>query len=178
MPRRHFNRGSAVARGRKRKLVWVRGAVADVATASSGHIDLFSAFRTTAGITINLPGITIAGIRIRITIRVDDSATVDAAAGILFGASVQTLGITPTTTPVTQKELDYMLYQWCPLAMSSSIVTQGVPSSGSLYSFDISTKSKRRMEEVGQTLWLDWGTTGSISIEAISAEWSIPILLP
>jgi len=110
---------------------------------------------------------------------VDVASALDASTGILVAAHKADLTNIPVSDPVNEKQLDYMLYQWCPVAMAmSEVVGVGATAGDRIYAFDVSTKSSRKCEEIGDSIWFTWAMTGAINAEAISAEWSVPCLLP
>ena len=169
----------------RRKRVWARDAVEAVTPADQDIFtrDLLSDFRTAMGISVNLPGFTIGPIKIKISIRFDISVVNQPqtqAEGYMVGLIVDTIQGGPPDI-FAEPNADWMWWSWYPLTPPDDVstVSTTVPANTRLVSsIEIDCGSKRKLEEVGQTLFLVVQTTGEAEIGQITEFTSSLVFLP
>ena len=179
MPR-SFRSRSIRATSPRRKKVWARTIQTDTNPADVPYfVDLMEDFRTAMGITINLPGFTVGPIKIKIGLRFDIEVVQSQQMGYTVGLVVSDLAGTPPN-PQIQPDVDWMWWAWYPLVppqeqvlVSSTPVAQTV-----LTSIEIDCNSMRKMEEVGQTLFLVISATGGAIVDAVTTQGSTMVRLP
>ena len=173
--RRRFTRRSYP----QRKKIWVRDAVEQVSPVPSSHFrrDILADFRTQAGLSINLPGFTLGPFKIRIGIRFDITAAtpnLTQADGYLVGLVVDQVDATATLAPLPASvpNADWAWYQWYPLAPTDDVIVEAANAATNVQvvkTIEIDCKSMRKIEEVGQTMWLVVEGTGNAVIDEFTS---------
>jgi hypothetical protein len=143
--------------------------------------DLLADFRTSLGININLPGFTIWGIKIRISIRFDITTIYNQAFGYTVGLVVDDINGTPPD-PNVDVNSDWMWRTWYPLLPPTDIgqfsTTTAPTNTMFVRTVEIDCKSHRKMEEVGQSLFLVLSTTGGLELTEVTHQADVLVLLP
>jgi len=169
----------AVPPGR-RKRVWARFIDSNAALSELEYtFDMLSDFRTSAGINLNLPGVTIGRVRIRIQVRFDFSVVAgDSASGVTVGIYTQsqqsTAGRLSSASDLTD---DYLYWAWHPLALEGPTLVSSV-TTDCLVAFDIDSKAMRKMDEIGTGLFLNVQSTAATEIDGICVAGSVLLILP
>jgi len=144
-----MNRGrhsTSYRRGQRRKLVWAEtaqaGTIGQIGGAVS-NVDLLAGYRAAGGST---QGITIMRTHISYAVFLHSAAI--ANDGVALGLVIDDASATTTTLNTSQPYKDWML-------LTNKYPGAGsVSGTGYLYNFEIDLKSKRRCQELNQTLWL------------------------
>lgn len=132
-----------------------------------------SNWRTHAGISINLPEISVWRVKLKITIVITTAAAMQAQDGVLITAVTESVNLTlgnPLTVPFDQP---YMLYDGLFLGKSAQLVANGLPAAGTfvLYSeYDI--KAHRRLQAQDDTLFLTFSSMGQAQMTQCSIQQS------
>ena len=148
----------------RRRLVWsrTRNVFVGVGTAGDG-VDLLTQFRTAGEYGAQPLGVTITRVRGRIIL----SETTAVATNDFFGLGLviedRNSAVADVPKPFADDHVDWMA--WMPLARSGP---DGL--TGSFNSWEIDVRSQRRMDEVGQTLWLTMDA-------AVTSTWSATVVL-
>lgn len=174
--RRRYRAGAA-----RRKLIWARSLGLDFGTpipAAGTAVDLLANFRTDGGSSL---GATVTRVRIDL----DLVWTIDAATAIPFnqlavGVIVDQLQADQTEVPRpgVEEHADWMLWRRAGAVPDFSALTGTAGATiNTHHSFDV--RSQRKVEELGQTLWmvLDPTYTGS-NIVTANANASVLLKLP
>lgn len=187
MPRAFIRRGSytrAAAPGiavpyERRKRVWARTIESNTDLALDVTYDLLSDFRTSAGITINLPGVTIGRVRIKIQVHLDFSVTAGSSShGVVAGVYTQSQQSSGGRLQASSDLIDdYLYWGWHPASEAGEFFTVGTATDQS-YCFEIDSKAMRKMDEVGMGLFLNLATTGSINMVGSTIASSVLLILP
>lgn len=169
MPYRRFRRSSILPR-RRHKWQWIRQTFNNAApSASINSIDLLSNFKTHAGISINLPEMTIWRLRIKISIDVGiTGGTTTSNDGVLVTAFVDSSNqvvVSQLLDPMDQHDQLYdMLYTFKTISSSdNALVTNFVALYGE---YDI--KVHRKFNSLDDTQWLQLAASGNATIQNYS----------
>jgi len=181
--RRSFSSRRVITRAR-RKTQWARFTLNDVAPALAGSTyDLLGSYKTAAGITLNLPGITIGRIRFKVSITITVPAATAANDGCLLGLALQdstlaTVAGSPNANPpVTQPyDVDYML--WDQLYRTESVQLGEPTAIANVLYKEYDIKSMRKITRGGQTLGLTFQPTGGVTAYTVSMTGSVLLLMP
>jgi len=167
------------APGDRRKRVWARFVDSNAALSELEYTaDLLSDLRTTAGITINMPGVTIGRIRFKIQIRLDFSVTAaSATSGVVVGVYTQSQQATGGRLSAASDLVDdYLYWSWHPVGMMSPVA--GALATDQIYAFEVDSKAMRKMDEFGTGLFMNVNATGSTEIDEIMVVGSVLLILP
>lgn len=167
------------APGDRRKRVWARFLDSNAALSELEYTaDLLSDLRTTAGITINMPGVTIGRIRFKIQIRLDFSVTAaSATSGVVVGVYTQSQQATGGRLSAASDLVDdYLYWSWHPVGMMAPVA--GALATDQIYAFEVDSKAMRKMDEFGTGLFLNVNATGSTEIDEIMVVGSVLLILP
>ncbi len=157
----------------RRRRVWAYQKSGFTITAGTlTHRELLSDYRAARGITANEPGTTVG--RIRGKIKVLGAAPFDEI-NIPYGALISELVQQPTADPFVTN-VDWMLLGSMFGDTGGGEFAAGSFSSG-FKSFDIETKAQRKMEEVGESVWLALHNDGDVTV-SIDLHMGILLLLP
>lgn len=180
MPR--YYRRRAFSRARKRSnYVWVRGAennVTPVSQPNSQTYDLLAVYRTTAGITLNIPEFTIWRIHIKISCQFGlTGPTAAANNAVLHSIFVEQASAAflpnPVSAPYNERYLMWDNYYVAEQEMQSGIPV-GAPGQDILVSYrayDI--RSHRRLDNLNDTLWIMLTPQGNVQNLTSSVTYSI-----
>jgi len=174
-------RHSIVPQRPKRKTVWADFDFVDLAPVNpTGAYDLLLPFQTATGITLNLPGITIGRVLIKISIIYTPGAAA-ANNGVRFGLGVEdksytnaALGVvnSPLTSPYDQTWMWLeQLYQ-AEQEMYSGVVTNPV-----LYR-SIDVRTRRKLANMGESLLASFASTGNSTVTSIALAGRVLLVLP
>ena len=188
MQRRIYRGSSRPFPGTRKKTnyVWVRGAensVGPVSQPNAMTFDLMAKYRTTAGITLNIPEFTIWRIHIRISCQFGLSPAVFSASSAvhhaIFVDAASGLGglgaLNPVSDPYNERFLMYDNYYVSEQAQNTNIPVAD-PITEVLVSnrvYDI--RAHRRFGNLNDTLWLMLTPQGNV--EQLSASVTYSILL-
>lgn len=172
MARKRFFRRSRSAR---RKLIWVHGLDTDLATTTTGAIDVLSDFRTVMGITANFPGATIARIRGAVQYIYDPAVAATSLSGLLVGFVVNEIGLA-SPQPLANPNADWMYREWLPDAQPGQVIDPAAGAAMASWQFDV--KSMRKLEEVNQTLVFTWIRTSTPNLDELTVSTSVLLMLP
>jgi len=168
----------------RRKTQWARFTINDVAPALAGSTyDLLASWRTAAGITLNLPGITIGRIRFKVSITITVPAATAANDGCLMALGLQdqtlaTLAGSPNANPpVTQPyDIDYML--WDQLYRTEAVSAGEASAIANVLYKEYDIRSMRKIHNLGQTLGLSFQPTGGVTAYTVSMTGNVLLLMP
>lgn len=164
----------------RRKRVWARFVDSNAALSELEYTyDMLSDFRTSAGINLNLPGVTIGRIRIKIQVRFDFSVTPgDAASGVTVGVYTQSQqssgGRLSSASDLTD---DYLYWAWHPVSENVP-TTIAAMAADVMFAFEVDSRAMRKMDEIGQGLFLNVQSTAATEIDTICVVGSVLLLLP
>lgn len=159
----------------RRSYDWLRQVYQPTVNATLMNVDMLSGFRTAAGITINLPEITIWRIRLKISLKVTIAAVMaanDAVHLTLFVDGQSQTPISQSSNPLDQQDM-----WWDTIYLTEAVMT-GSSTTGAgtfvLYKeYDI--KSHRKFKAAQDTIFLQLATTGQPQITDASVSQSILI---
>jgi hypothetical protein len=172
-----FRRRTFVRRRGRSKLFWIRGQEAHgTPLAVMDQYDLLGRYRTTAGISLNIPEITIWRIHIRISVRFTISAGGDNPQnGILTAVFVEQNISTALNDPAVaafaygERYLMYdTMYTSEQLAVDQVTTAAGVNTIIQALERTYDIKSHRRLDNLDDTLWLTLSPLASVQ-DMISA---------
>jgi len=167
-----YRRASIMPR-RRPNYDWIRQVYQPTLNATLMNVDLFGGFRTAAGITINLPEITIWRIRLSISIRVTIAAAL--AANDAVHVTAFTSGQARTPLNQVSSPLDQQDMWWDTIYLTEGLMTgSGTPDPGSFYiykQYDI--KARRRFKSAQDTVFLQLASSGQVQIADVSLSQSI-----
>jgi len=164
----------------RRKRVWARFVDSNAALSELEYnFDLLSDFRTSAGINLNLPGITIGRVRIKIQVRLDFSVSAgDATSGVTCGIYTQSQQATAgRLSSASDLVDDYLYWSWHPFCEKSNSTISALTADG-MFAFEVDSKAMRKMDEVGEGLFLNVQSTGAVEIDTICVAGSVLLILP
>jgi len=163
----------------RRKRVWARILTNSSDLTNEHNYDLLSPFRTTAGITVNLPGVTIGRIRFKVSVHIDFSVVAASSShGVVVGVYTQSQQSTTGRLNSAQDLVDdYLYWAWHPVTENKSLIAAGT-ATDQLFSFEVDSQAMRKMDEVGTGLFMNVSTTGSINMVESSIGGSVLLLLP
>ena len=146
-------------------MIWVRDVGSSAAATPVGASDLLTDFRTLNGGAQPL-GCTVIRMRGRVSAEVSAAPTF--LTTMTIGAIVlpRTIPAVDIPTPVTDLHADWLMWN------SFDGLGEGAASAVG-FSMQLDAKSKRKMDEVGETLWMSWEGTGLTT----SLGWSISTLV-
>jgi len=169
----------AVPPGR-RKRVWARFVDSNAALSELEYtFDMLGDFRTSAGINLNLPGVTIGRIRIKIQVRLDlsvvaGSETAGVTCGVYTQSQQSTAGRLSSASDLVD---DYMYWSWHPIAEKAPLAVAAL-TADHIFAFEVDTKAMRKMDEIGTGLFLNVQSTGATEIDTICVVGSVLLILP
>jgi len=157
----------AVTNAPRRRLVWARTDYVSGALTSDA-VDLLAAFRTAAQYGAQPIGITIARVHI-----VGDLSTGSGADGIVGGLMIddRNHAVADIPRPMADEGQDWMMFQPWPLVGESGRTGTSVKVSADV-------RSQRRLDEVGQTLWLSWDSRSATLTYQLQLWVSVLLRLP
>ncbi len=160
------NRVSSLPR---RKLVWARRLVSPAA-GTPFAVDLLSGFRDANG-GAQPVGSTIT--RVRGTVQFTHSGPAAADTGIAWGLVVDRVGLTAgeVPDPYIDPYADWMGWGFIPTSIDGGGATVTA-------SKEIDVKSQRKMEELGETLWMTFTDNPALSSAQVFVQMSILLRLP
>lgn len=166
MARRFIRRSRVRSRHRWQ---WIRETVNNASpNATLNLIDVLTNWRTHAGITINLPEITIWRIKLRISIIVSAAGVVAANDGVLvttFVDGMSQVALNQLTNGYDEPDLIYSFFYVTQYAMASG--NTGAAGTIPLYAeYDI--KSHRKLRAIDDTLFLQLAASGQTQITGYS----------
>src|SRR5580765_2222920 len=182
MPIRSRNRRmSVLRRPARRRTVWADFDFVDLTPVNpNSAYDLLLPFQTAAGITLNLPGITIGRILIKISIiYVPGAAAANNGARIALGVEDKSytnaaLGVvnSPLTQPYDQT------WMWLEqLYQAEQELMSGVVTNPVLYrSLDV--RSKRKLSNMGESLLFSLTATGNSTLSQVAVACRVLLILP
>ncbi len=172
--RRYYRPKTGIMPRRKPRWQWVRENVNNASpNATLNTIDLLSNWRTHAGITVNLPEITIWRIHLKISVTISIAAAVAANDAILNTVFVDGMNATILNQSTNTYDQPDMLFDHMYLTEYTMLTgNTGMAGEIGLYkTYDI--KSHRKLQSVDDTLYLQLATTGQPMITAYSYAASI-----
>ena len=152
---------------------WVRQSYQPTVNATLMNVDALSGYRTAAGITINLPEITIWRVRLRISIKVTIAAALAANDGVMVSVFTEGQSVTPlnqVSNPLDQRDmLSSMLY------LSEPCMTGAATgAAGTFYLYkEYDIKAHRRLQSAQDTLFVQLASSGQVQIADVSFSQSI-----
>lgn len=158
-------------------MTWVRSDLAAPAGTFSQANDLLADWRATMGLTANLPGLTV--VRVRGALQWVDNGGPNASSGHLIGVKVGDMSNPPdpvTGFPSVARHEDWMAFDWQPFAMPWAGGSSDATVDISAYALDV--KSKRRLDEPQQTLYLAWEATRDATTSEFYGWVSVLLALP
>lgn len=172
---------------RRNPWIWVRGVNNNAAAISPPNIqtyDVLSTFRTTAGITLNIPEFTIWRIKIRISVQFGlspDSMT--ASSGVLNTLLVEQIPTTavpqtvpdPIVSPYNARWLMYDMFYVSEAIMNGLLLPTAAPAGTNVLSYSrfYDIKARRRLGNLNDTLWVVLQPTGNVAQITSSVTYSI-----
>lgn len=173
-----------MARGRRfrptarRKLIWARNGDISAPTAAGDAIDLLADFRADGGSSL---GATITRTHLTFQIFWNNYAPVGTANQLFVGLIVDQLQADQSEVPRPAVELhaDWMYWKAHPAVPEYSALTSavgGATTTSLVSTVVIDSKSQRKCEELGQTLWLVLDPTYTGTATA-TISWSSSVLL-
>jgi len=159
---------------RKPRWQWVRENVNNASpNATLNTIDLLSNWRTHAGITVNLPEITIWRIHLKISVTISIAAAVAANDAILNTVFVDGMNATILNQTTNTYDQPDLLFEHMYLTEYTMLTgNTGMAGEIGLYkTYDI--RSHRKLQSIDDTLYLQLATTGQPQITAYSYAASI-----
>lgn len=169
---RRFRTRSILPR-RRHKWQWIRQSANNASpNASLNSIDLLQIFRSHAGITINLPEMTLWRIRLKIAITITVTTAATSNDGVLVTSFVDSMNqavVNQLTDPMDQHDLvyDFLAAYETLMQTNNNAVTKVI-----LYKeFDL--KSHRRFNNIDDTLWLQLASSGTAVITDYSYSTAI-----
>jgi len=104
------------------------------------------------------------------------SGTLTSQDGITYGLVVDSLtrATANVSRPGTSEHDDWMMWSWLPI---SQLTAMASTDTDRIVSADVDVKSRRRLEEVNDTLWFAWQVSGLLNA-AVALEFRILLLLP
>lgn len=181
---RFSRRRSFGMRRRRSNYVWVRGTENDAVPVNPpGMIahDMLDKYRTTAGITLNIPEFTIWRIRISISCKFTlNPDTFTENSGILHALFVEQADLTkvpfPVTEPYNEKYLMYDMYYAAEQIIQGATPVAAPAAANQFASYRVyDIKSHRRLGNLNDTLWVVTQPTGNVS--GMTTSWTYSILL-
>ena len=173
--RRGFRRGFR----QRKNYIWVRGAVSQVTGVSQPNFishDLLAGYRSSAGITLNIPEFTVWRIHIKISIQFGLSPVAATANdGCLVASFVEQTDVAtikdPLAFPYNERYLIWeQLFAAEQRLMGTPSTTQ--PDALVLYKvFDV--RSRRRLDNLNDTLWLTVTPNGNANSVTDDVKFSI-----
>jgi len=156
---------SRPVRPQRRKLIWAdsSGFVTPVGNNPGTNFDILANFRGNSGVT---QGCTIIRTHLTLNTRIAAAAYTDA---VDVALAVDTLQATSVTLNTTHAYADWMIFKRL-YAGAGGIVEGGTTQAF----YEIDLKAKRKLDEVGQTLWL---CLLQNSVNAWSVAWHSRVLL-
>lgn len=153
----------------RRRLVWSRSIKSESA-ATSGAYDLLEDFRLATQYGAQPLGTTITRVRGALVL---SSPSVTTPTGITWGLVVEDRAALSTEIPKPQAErhVDWMAWSPVPFVGPSGIT-------GTVLSAPFDVKAQRRLDEVGQTLWLAWDQQSATTTWTVTFFLSVLLRLP
>lgn len=136
-------------------MVWARQSINEASIGATGaYVDLLELFRGTMGITANLPGITIMRVRGDLQFQHGGNPLITTT-GMVVGVKKDQIGADPVPaqgSPIDFPHDDWMFHQFVPVANGTTQAGSAAPLLQ--YSLSLDVKSKRRLDEPQESLWL------------------------
>lgn len=170
--RRHYRR--SIMPRRKPRWQWVRETVNNASpNATLNTIDLLSNWRTHAGITVNLPEITIWRIHLKITITISSAAALAANDGVLITSFVDGMNATILNQVSNSYDQPDLIYSML-FAGESAMLTGSVGAQTELVLYkEFDVRSHRKLQSIDDTLFLQLASSGQSMITGYSYSASI-----
>jgi hypothetical protein len=152
-----------------RRLVWSRSIKSESA-ATSGAYDLLEDFRLATQYGAQPLGTTVTRVRGYLVL---SSPSVTTPTGITWGLVVEDRAAAVAEVPKPQQErhVDWLAWQPHP-----HVGTDGI--TGTANAREIDVRSQRKLDEVGQTLWLAWDQTSATVTWTVAFSLSVLLKLP
>lgn len=153
--RRRASVRAPIRRAPRRSRVWARRYVTMAPPAGTGTaVDLLADWKAAWGIQANQPGITVGGIMLDIG-QVQTNARASSTDGAFVGIGVfdesNPAEVDRPNDPLTGMHSNWMWYQWLPVPGGTAGSTV---STFSAQAGPIRIRSKRKMQEINERLWL------------------------
>jgi len=167
MPYRRSYARRMVARRRPR-WEFIRHLVQPTLNATLINFDLLQAFRTNAGISINLPEFTVWRIRLQISIKVTIAAAMaanDAVLATVFVDSQMQSPLNRVSNPWDQRDMVFF-----PLFLSkyATQANQGTAAGTYMMYQELDLKSHRKLHPLNDTVWLQLASSGQVQMTDVS----------
>jgi hypothetical protein len=164
-----------IRRAPRRSRVWARRRIqVDPAPNAGTALDLLVDWKTEMAIAANFPGITVGGVLLDLAFT-QTNARASSDDGVLLGMGVFAESTsTEVDRPDAARHADWMWYQWIPApgaaagASFSTFSSAGGP---------IRIRSRRKMQELDQRLWLVVQGIGLTTID-VTVSSSVLLLMP
>ena len=153
----------------RRRLVWSRS-IKSESGATSGAYDLLEDFRLATQYGAQPLGTTITRVRGSLVL---GPPSVTTPTGITWGLVVEDRAALATEVPKPQQErhVDWLAWQPHPHVGADGIT-------GTANAREIDVRSQRRLDEVGQTLWLAWDQASATVTWTVTFTLSVLLRLP
>jgi hypothetical protein len=148
----------------RRRLVWSRTRSVFVGVGTSGDaVDLLTTFRSAAEYGAQPIGVTVTRVRGRIILTETTATATNDFFGLGLVVEDRNSTVAEVPKPFADDHVDWLA--WMPLAR---VGQDGL--TGSFNSWEIDVRSQRKLDEVGQTLWLTMDA-------AVTSTWSATVVL-
>ena len=146
-----------------RRLVWSRSTQSSVAVTNAQY-DLLTDFRTAGQYGAQPLGTTITRVRGAIVLIPSAPTPTGIVVGMVVEDRAAPAGQVPL--PIDERHVDWMAWQPIP-----SVGRDGVTGSATSYEFDF--RAQRKLDEVGQTLWMSWQE----AVTSVTVTWNVTVFL-
>ena len=158
----------------RRSRVWARHNQIVSPVAAGNATDILNSYFTAYGTTNAPPGVTIGGVMLDYGV-VQTSTRVSSTDGLNIGLIVTNEDVpAQVPTPAVDIHADWMWWQWLPAPGSASGASSSTFNS---LGGPLRLKSRRRMQELGQRLWLVWQADGTTTYD-VRFRTSTLLLMP
>ena len=160
----------------KPKFLWIRSNVNNVSPAhqpTPNLHDLLETFRTTAGISLNLPDFTIWRLRFKIGIRIELTSGFTSNSGVHTAFFVDNREISPTINALVRPySQQYMM--WDAVLVAEQFQENIPPVGGTPFAMskEYDIKTHRKLTNVEETLWFSMVETGNGVLLDYDMTWS------
>ena len=147
----------------RRRLVWSRSRNVFVGVGTTGDgVDLLTTFRSAAEYGAQPIGVTITRVRGRVVLQETTATKTNDFLGLGLVVEDRNSAVADVPKPFADDHVDWMA--WLPM---TAFGQDGI--TGQVASFEIDVRSQRRLDEVGQTLWLtmDAAVTSTFSVTIV-----------
>lgn len=145
---------------RKPRYIWARGNTNNAsANASLNSIDLLSAFRSHAGISINLPAFTIWRVRIRITVVITLAAAMASNDGVLVTGFIDSYDQTPNNQLSNTYDQQYTTFDMLAAADSGEFA-HATAAGTYILTKEYDLKAHRKLQALDDTYWIQLASSG------------------